>query len=146
MCSADSAVAHNIYHPTPNPFCTEHLHHYSYFILNKKKTIEDNRMKIIKHKVSCLLRCYYKCTNKQHSCLIETEPQIQMWVFKCDLCCQQCLVLLSPCYRVIESSFLTDRTQTALIVRQGQWLRGRQDSKKLPCSQVTVVWKPTQAH
>lgn len=37
MRSADAAAAHNIYHPTPNQFCTEHLIHHSYLTPNEKK-------------------------------------------------------------------------------------------------------------
>lgn len=39
MCSADSAVAPNIYHPMPNQFCTEHLSS----SLIKRKTGKNNK-------------------------------------------------------------------------------------------------------
>lgn len=74
--------------------------------------------------------------------------------FLCDLCCQQHLVSLSDSLSlpptVFGCSFLAacvlNKPQTALILSQGQWLRGRQGRRKLPCSQVTVVWKPTWDH
>lgn len=165
MCSADAAVAQHIHHPAPNQFCTEHLNRHRCLVLNKKnKTIEDNKRKnnkthnisreMIVHRWITLVYNSSGIIERALSGSFQTGHKLQMLFCSYVICAVTSISC--PClFHSLPPTVFGSSSPAARVFSKARqpWSPARDSgygtgkaAGKLPCSQVTVVWKPTWDH